>query len=398
MTLPIATFELHRTEDASGVSGTGVVAQGALFANGWCVVAWQTQHNSVCVYRDIQDAIAIHGHGGKTQFKVTYTNDMPEIASIISRASVNREVTVETKVAPVKPPDHVDINVTLPMVASVASPADEEADADASQPPDVAGIVSAVTAYPWTQKWAPTGKPGIALFLQTLLWLRADKTRSEKMEKAFWPNAAKPGSVAKMAGTSEVIDQMGRLPVSDSMRWMLTVSGVKADDIWTAYQQADFLPLCARLVEFGFGESTPMSGTDAWRTAHMNKNIAAIIAGTRNDREYTDHGPVLEGAVAVVMNALRHCSDAITPEQRAKMADHLMRTFDGDRAAAWKPLEKLSAKLGSLGALGQIQTLVSRGDLPVAVLAKCFVGEWTNLYRVIAGKFVDMTKPEWVST
>jgi hypothetical protein len=59
-------FELHREEDETGVSGVGVVAQGAQFDNGKCVVSWLTEVSSVAVYDSIVDVAAIHGHNGKT--------------------------------------------------------------------------------------------------------------------------------------------------------------------------------------------------------------------------------------------------------------------------------------------------------------------------------------------
>jgi len=60
-------FELRRTEDESGISGTGTVAQGVIFDNGWCALTWLTEHTSVAFYTSIAEVIAIHGHGGKTE-------------------------------------------------------------------------------------------------------------------------------------------------------------------------------------------------------------------------------------------------------------------------------------------------------------------------------------------
>lgn len=60
-------FELHRAEDKSGVSGTGIVAEGVVFWNGKCALAWKTQHTSVAIYDDIETLEKIHGHDGKTQ-------------------------------------------------------------------------------------------------------------------------------------------------------------------------------------------------------------------------------------------------------------------------------------------------------------------------------------------
>lgn len=60
-------FALMRTEDESGVSGVGVVAEGVQFTNGKCALSWLTEHSSVAVYDDIATLEAIHGHNGKTQ-------------------------------------------------------------------------------------------------------------------------------------------------------------------------------------------------------------------------------------------------------------------------------------------------------------------------------------------
>ena len=60
-------FYLKRSEDESGVSGTGRVAQGFIFDNGKVAVTWLSEHPSVTVYDSIGEVTAIHGHGGKTE-------------------------------------------------------------------------------------------------------------------------------------------------------------------------------------------------------------------------------------------------------------------------------------------------------------------------------------------
>jgi hypothetical protein len=60
-------FELHRDEDETGISGTGVVAQGVIFDSGKVALSWLTEHTSVAVYDSIRDVERIHGHGGKTR-------------------------------------------------------------------------------------------------------------------------------------------------------------------------------------------------------------------------------------------------------------------------------------------------------------------------------------------
>lgn len=62
-------FELHRTEDPSGISGTGVVAEIVEFSNGKCCVAWDgtlAGVASVIVYDSLGDVERIHGHEGRS--------------------------------------------------------------------------------------------------------------------------------------------------------------------------------------------------------------------------------------------------------------------------------------------------------------------------------------------
>ncbi len=60
-------FVLQRVEDESGISGTGVVAEGTLFTSGKVALAWVSDICSVTIYNSIEEVVAIHSHGGKTQ-------------------------------------------------------------------------------------------------------------------------------------------------------------------------------------------------------------------------------------------------------------------------------------------------------------------------------------------
>lgn len=62
-------FHLFRSDDESGVSGVGRVADGVRFRNGKCALSWRTKHTSIAVYDDIATLLRIHGHGGKTQVR-----------------------------------------------------------------------------------------------------------------------------------------------------------------------------------------------------------------------------------------------------------------------------------------------------------------------------------------
>lgn len=59
-------FLLRRKEDISGVSGTGVVAEGIRFSNGQAVLHWLTQLSSVAVYHSVDVLVQVHGHDGST--------------------------------------------------------------------------------------------------------------------------------------------------------------------------------------------------------------------------------------------------------------------------------------------------------------------------------------------
>jgi len=63
-------FWLERVEDNSGVSGTGRVAEGVVFSNGWCALTWLTEYTSVTFYQSIADVEAIHGHKGNTKILI----------------------------------------------------------------------------------------------------------------------------------------------------------------------------------------------------------------------------------------------------------------------------------------------------------------------------------------
>jgi hypothetical protein len=69
------TIVLRRLEDESGVSGTGIVAQGCVFDNGFVALTWLTHLSSLVWYHSIEVLLSVHGHGGKTV--VEYENLVP---------------------------------------------------------------------------------------------------------------------------------------------------------------------------------------------------------------------------------------------------------------------------------------------------------------------------------
>lgn len=61
----IRRFHFVRTEDVSGVSGTGVVGEGVEFSGGKVAYTWLTHMGAVTVYDNIKTFLSIHGHEGK---------------------------------------------------------------------------------------------------------------------------------------------------------------------------------------------------------------------------------------------------------------------------------------------------------------------------------------------
>jgi hypothetical protein len=61
------TFTLVRKVDVSGVSGTGVVAEGVEFHDGQVVLSWFGKHHTIEVAPKLDDVVAIHGHDGCTE-------------------------------------------------------------------------------------------------------------------------------------------------------------------------------------------------------------------------------------------------------------------------------------------------------------------------------------------
>jgi hypothetical protein len=76
------TFALHRHTDPTGISGTGVVAEGVQWSDGTVAVRWLPAGTArpdrvkptLAVHDDIDSVEALHGHNGNTT--VVWTNDV----------------------------------------------------------------------------------------------------------------------------------------------------------------------------------------------------------------------------------------------------------------------------------------------------------------------------------
>lgn len=61
-------FRLERDVDVSGVSGTGIVADGVVWPDGSADVRWRGDRPSAVHWDRMEHAEQIHGHGGATRF------------------------------------------------------------------------------------------------------------------------------------------------------------------------------------------------------------------------------------------------------------------------------------------------------------------------------------------
>ena len=71
------TFEMHRGNDESGVSGTGKVLEGVVFSDGPCVIRWVTELNgrSEARYDSFASFIDIHVNShASNQTKVIFSD------------------------------------------------------------------------------------------------------------------------------------------------------------------------------------------------------------------------------------------------------------------------------------------------------------------------------------
>lgn len=69
-------FNLVRDQDITGVSGTGIVAEGVVFSTGWVALTWLTAINSIVFYPSIDNVYHIRGHGGAT--RVVWLDEAPQ--------------------------------------------------------------------------------------------------------------------------------------------------------------------------------------------------------------------------------------------------------------------------------------------------------------------------------
>lgn len=71
-------FHLHRDVDVTGASGTGHVADGVVWPDGTVSVRWRGDRKSTVHWDRLDDALAVHGHGGAT--RIVWADPAPVVS------------------------------------------------------------------------------------------------------------------------------------------------------------------------------------------------------------------------------------------------------------------------------------------------------------------------------
>lgn len=62
-------FHLDRLVDVSGVSGTGIIADGVLCPDGQVVLSWRGRFHTLEICPTLEAVLEIHGHHGATKLE-----------------------------------------------------------------------------------------------------------------------------------------------------------------------------------------------------------------------------------------------------------------------------------------------------------------------------------------
>jgi hypothetical protein len=84
-------FHFQRTDDETGISGEGRVAEGFEFTDGVVVVRWLTHTPSTNIYPNLKQAVKIHGHKGKTKLVIDWMEDPEGVKEEIGEIIVERK-------------------------------------------------------------------------------------------------------------------------------------------------------------------------------------------------------------------------------------------------------------------------------------------------------------------
>ncbi|MFE2469765.1 hypothetical protein [Streptomyces mirabilis] len=124
----LATFRVHRDQDVSGISGTGVVAEGVQFSDGWVVTHWLDQapmwepKTDVWHHKGTRPITKVHGHGGVTRIVWTSEEERQRrdiVADVFDRIERGIHSVQDYQAAPVEVGEERIADGATPVVVKV---------------------------------------------------------------------------------------------------------------------------------------------------------------------------------------------------------------------------------------------------------------------------------------
>lgn len=86
---PPRRFHLYRRADPTGLSGTGIVAEGTLWSSGAVALHWPGNPRSTSVWAGLDALLAAHGHDGLTEVRWIDGSERPAVIALPDLTSRN---------------------------------------------------------------------------------------------------------------------------------------------------------------------------------------------------------------------------------------------------------------------------------------------------------------------
>lgn len=305
---------------------------------------------------------------------------------LVATANVDKAIVPDTGAVDVGAP------IVMDSVADAIPDVPWDDDDHSEEHVDAKDMIEVLRHVQWSSVDPPRGRPGLMHVFEVLAWIRGQEKYAKQFMAALFGEGKEPKLAKNLNEVSEVIAHM---PVYDVARWFFTVAkdAMKPKALHEAYAEINVTDLVTQLWDWGFDVDGVREGTEADRAMRAHQFMAAIAEGTRTDGVYKT-----PGSCAAIMKALKAVHDTLPAEQRVKMHDHIVKHYDADKIKAMAPLMKIlnSKEMGDVGTL--ICQLLSKGDVPVAVLAMVFTGEWDRLYSSLLSCLDTIgPRPPWLN-
>ena len=102
-------FYLKRTEDPTGLSGTGRVADGVEYSNGLCTLTWKSEVPTITVFTSISNVRKLHTHNGQHDTKIVFIDPPDEDLEAKATALLRIEAEAATAEADKAEAEETDV-------------------------------------------------------------------------------------------------------------------------------------------------------------------------------------------------------------------------------------------------------------------------------------------------